>query len=88
MKKDVVYAVFNNHKRGDFKPYIRRSADKGKTWTAIQGDLPKDGAVYSLAEDHVNPNILFAGTEFGVFVTLNGGKNWHQLKTGLPTRSP
>jgi photosystem II stability/assembly factor-like uncharacterized protein len=84
-EEGVVYAVFNNHKRGDFKPYIHRSADKGKTWTAIQGDLPKDGAAYSLAEDHVNPNILFAGTEFGVFVTLNRGKNWHQLKTGLPT---
>jgi len=83
--ENVVYAVFNNHKRGDFKPYIKRSADKGKTWTDVQGDLPKEGAAYAIAEDHVNPNILFAGTEYGVFVTLNRGKNWHQLKTGLPT---
>lgn len=83
--ENVVYAVFNNHKRGDFKPYIYRSSDKGQTWKAIQGDLPKRGSVYALVEDHVQPNLLFAGTEFGVFVTLNGGKNWHQLKSGLPT---
>ncbi len=83
--ENVVYAVFNNHKRGDFKPYLHRSNDKGKSWTAIQNDLPEAGAVYSIAEDHVDPNILFAGTEFGLFVSLNAGKNWHSLKSGLPT---
>ena len=83
--ENVVYAAFNDHKRGNFKPYLYRSNDKGKTWHPIQGDLPERGSVYSIAEDHVNPNLLFAGTEFGVFVTLNGGKNWHQIKGGLPT---
>jgi photosystem II stability/assembly factor-like uncharacterized protein len=82
---NVVYAVFNNHKNGDFKPYILKSSDKGKTWTAIQNDLPERGSVYDIAEDHVNANLLFAGTEFGVFFSINGGKNWIQLKSGIPT---
>lgn len=83
--KHTVYAIFNNHKNGDFKPYIYKSIDKGATWTAVHGDLPKRGSVYDIAEDHVDKNLLFAGTEFGVFYSKNGGKNWHQLKGGLPT---
>jgi len=83
--ENVVYAAFNNHKRGDFKPYLYQSNDKGKSWHSIMGDLPKRGSVYSIAEDFIDPNLLFAGTEFGVFVSVNGGKNWHQLKSGLPT---
>ena len=83
--ENVVYAVFNNHKRGDFKPYIFRSADKGKSWTNITGDLPTRGSTYALAQDHQDHNLLFAGTEFGVFVSNNGGQHWHQLKSGLPT---
>ncbi len=81
----TVFAAFNNHKKGDFKPYILKSTDKGKTWVSIAGNLPEKGAVYCIEQDHVNPNILFAGTEFGVFVTLNGGAAWTQLKSGLPT---
>lgn len=80
-----VYAVFNNHKKGDYKPYILRSNDKGQTWKSITGNLPKKGTVYTIEEDHVNPNILFCGTEYGVFVTLDGGKEWSQIKGGLPT---
>ncbi len=83
--KDVFYATFNHHRYGDFKPYVFRSNDGGRTWAAIQGDLPVRGSVYSIAEDHLNANLLFAGTEFGVFFTINGGKNWAQLKGGLPT---
>lgn len=82
---NTVYAVFNNHKQGDFKPYIARSTDKGRTWKLIQGNLPERGSVYDVAEDHVNKNLLFAGTEFGVFFSLDGGKEWVQLKGGLPT---
>ena len=82
---NVVYAAFNNHKNGDFKPYLLKSTDKGRTWTSIANNLPVRGSVYSIAEDHVNPNLLFAGTEFGVFFTVDGGKNWTQLKAGLPT---
>ena len=82
---DRVYAAFNNHKSGDFKPYIHRSDDRGQTWTAIHGNLPERGSIYSLAEDHVNPDLLFAGTEFGVFFTVDGGDHWVQLKGGIPT---
>ena len=82
---NVVYAVFNNHKQGDFKPYILKSSDKGKTWAPIQNNLPERGSVYDIAEDHVNPNLLFAGTEFGIFFTIDQGKTWTQLKAGLPT---
>jgi hypothetical protein len=61
---NLVYAAFNNHQAGDFKPYVMKSADLGRTWTSITGDLPQ-GSVYSLAEDHVDRNLLFAGTEWG-----------------------
>ena len=83
--ENTVFAVFNNHKRGDFKPYILKSSDKGKSWKSITGDLPERGSVYAIAEDHVNKDLLFAGTEFGVYFSLNGGENWVQLKSGIPT---
>ncbi|MBL4754984.1 MAG: glycosyl hydrolase [Flavobacteriales bacterium] len=82
---NTVYVAFNNHKRGDFKPYILKSTDKGKSWTAIQGNLPKRGSVYAIAEDHVNPKLLFAGTEFGLYFSLDGGVDWTKLGAGLPT---
>ncbi len=83
--RGTVYAAFNNHKRGDFKPYILKSADLGKTWMSISSDLPERGSVYALAEDHVRKDLLFAGTEFGLFVTLDGGKHWKRMSAGLPT---
>ena len=82
---NTVYAAFNNHKRGDFAPYLMKSTDQGNTWTSIAGNLPLRGSVYAIAEDHVNPNLLFAGTEFGCFFTVDGGAHWIQLKAGLPT---
>ena len=81
---NVVYAAFNNHQAGDFKPYVMKSSDLGRTWTSVTGNLP-DGSVYSLAEDHVDRNILFAGTEWGLFVTRDGGRKWLRLNGGLPT---
>jgi photosystem II stability/assembly factor-like uncharacterized protein len=83
--ENVVYAAFNNHKKGDFKPYLMKSTDKGNSWMSIAGNLPERGSVYAIAEDHINSNLLFAGTEFGVFFTIDGGNNWVQLKSGLPT---
>ncbi|MEO7366744.1 MAG: glycosyl hydrolase [Gemmatimonadaceae bacterium] len=82
---NVVYAAFNNHQAGDFKPYVMKSSDLGRTWTSIAGDLPQKGSVYALAEDHVNRDLLFAGTEYGLFVTRDGGRKWLQLNGGLPT---
>jgi photosystem II stability/assembly factor-like uncharacterized protein len=79
----TVYAAFDNHKMGDFKPYALKSTDRGKTWTSIAGDLPEKGTVYALAEDHVNRDLLFAGTEFGAFFTVDGGKKWIPLG-GMP----
>lgn len=86
-QENRVYAAFDNHKRGDFKPYVLRSDDNGESWEDISGDLPEKGTVYSIAEDPVNPDLLFAGTEFGVFFTNNGGEKWVQLKSGIPTIS-
>jgi photosystem II stability/assembly factor-like uncharacterized protein len=83
--EQVVYAAFNHHKYGDFQPYLYKSTDQGRSWTAITANLPKRGSVYAIAEDHEDPNLLFAGTEFGVFFSNNGGQQWTQLKGGLPT---
>ncbi len=83
--ENVVFAVFNNHKNGDFKPYILKSSDKGKTWQSISGNLPERGSVFCLKQDHLKRDLLFAGTEFGVFFSNDGGSNWKQLKSGLPT---
>jgi hypothetical protein len=82
--RNTVYAAFNNHKSGDFKPYVLKSTDLGKTWNSIVSNLPERGSVYALAEDHVNKDLLFAGTEFGLFFTVDGGQSWKQLKAGLP----
>ncbi|MEO6589290.1 MAG: glycosyl hydrolase [Pyrinomonadaceae bacterium] len=82
---NTVYALFNDHQNGDFKPYLLKSTDTGKTWTSIAGDLPVRGSLYAIAEDHVNPNLLFVGTEFGAFFTTDGGQKWIQMKGGLPT---
>ncbi len=82
---NTVYAAFDNHQNADFKPYLLKSTDAGRTWISIAANLPKNGPVWALAEDHVNPNLLFAGTEFGVFFSVDGGQKWIQLKGGLPT---
>lgn len=82
--ENVVYATFNNHKFDDFKPYVIKSEDKGKSWKSISGNLPDDGAVNCIVEDPVNPNLLFVGTEWGVFFSPDGGNKWIQLKSGIP----
>ena len=82
---DTVYAVFDNHKTGDFKPYIMKSRDRGKTWTSIAGNLPQRHIVWRLVQDHVNKNLLFAGTEFGIFFTIDGGQRWIKLTGNVPT---
>ncbi len=81
----TLYAAFDNHKKGDFKPYLVKSTDAGRTWLSVSGDLPERGTVYSFAEDHVNPKLLFCGTEFGLYVTVDGGTTWNRMKGGLPT---
>lgn len=83
--ENIVYASFDNIKQDDFKPYILKSTDKGRSWTSIVSNLPQNGTVHSIAQDHVNPGLLFAGTEFGIFFTIDGGKEWVQMRSGLPT---
>ena len=62
-----------------------KTTDAGRTWTSLIGNLPKNGPVLAIAEDHVNPNLLFTGTEFGLYFSIDGGQKWIQLKGGLPT---
>ena len=81
---DTVFVTLNNWQRGDYKPYIVKSADRGRTWTNITGNLPEKHDVWSIIQDHVNGNLLFAGTEFGLFASFDGGRQWVQLKGGLP----
>ena len=82
---NTVYAAFDNHKNGDFKPYLLRSTDLGKSWRAITTGLPERGSVYALVEDHVQGSLLFAGTEFGLYFSPDQGQRWIQLKGGMPT---
>ena len=84
---NVVYAALDNHKYGDYKPYIIKSNDKGKTWELINGNLPDKLLIWRLVQDHVKKDLLFAATEFGIYFTYNGGTNWIKLKGGLPTIS-
>ncbi len=83
--ENVIYAAFNHHKYGDFKPYLFKSSDKGRTWKNIGSTLPKRGSTYAFEEDHMDKNLLFCGTEFGVFFSNDGGYKWKQMKAGVPT---
>src|SRR3954462_9554312 len=81
---NTVFVALNNWQRGDYKPYLVRSTDRGRTFTNITGNLPERHDVWSVIQDHVQGNLLFAGTEFGVFVSVDGGQQWTQLKGGMP----
>ena len=82
---DTVYAAFNDYLRGNFKPYLLKSTNRGKDWTSIAGDLPQNHSVWSVVEDLVNKNLLFAGTEFGLYASFDGGRKWMRWSNGLPT---
>ena len=79
-----VFVALNNWQHGDYKPYLLKSVDRGRTWTSIAGDLPDRHDVWAVVQDQVNGNLLFAGTEFGAFVTVDSGAHWTALKGGLP----
>jgi photosystem II stability/assembly factor-like uncharacterized protein len=83
--ENVVYATFNNMLNDDFKPYILKSSDKGKTWSAIANKLPANGSIHSIEQDNINPSLLFAGSEFGFYFSIDGGNEWIEFKSGLPT---
>jgi photosystem II stability/assembly factor-like uncharacterized protein len=82
---NTAYVSFDNHQNADFKPYLLKTTDAGRTWVSLSANLPRNGPVWAIAEDHVNPNLLFVGTEFGLYFSIDGGQKWIQLKGGLPT---
>ena len=81
---NVVFASFNNTKSDDFKPYLFKSTDKGKTWVSIAANLPENGAVHTIAQDPVNKDLLFVGTEFSFYFSIDGGKTWVKFANGMP----
>jgi hypothetical protein len=86
-EKNTVYAVFDNHKFGDYNAYIYKSKNKGFTWQKISNNLPENTLIWRIAQDHINSNLLFLGTEFGVYFTNDGGKEWTKLNAGMPNIS-
>jgi len=83
-KLGTVYLTQNGKREDDFTPYVWKSADYGKTWTNIAAGIPV-GPVNVIREDPVNENILYVGTDMGVYVTTDGGKTWMALGANLPT---
>jgi photosystem II stability/assembly factor-like uncharacterized protein len=85
--ENTVYAALDNHKYGDYQPYLLKSTDKGKSWQSITANLPNRHLVWRVVQDHIKPGLLFAATEFGIYFTIDGGGKWVQLKGGLPVIS-
>jgi hypothetical protein len=81
---DTVYVVVDDHKNGDYAPYILKSENRGRSWKSISNNLPERHVLWRVVQDHVKPGLMFLGTEFGVFFTVNGGGEWTKLKGGSP----
>ena len=81
----TAYVSLDGHRRDDMKPYVFKTTDYGRTWTALTANLPAAGPVYVVREDLRNPRLLYVGTETGVFASIDGGKSWQTLGAGLPT---
>jgi|CZKP01.1.fsa_nt_gi photosystem II stability/assembly factor-like uncharacterized protein len=82
--KLIAYAACHNFSDGDYRPYLLKTINGGKSWFSINANLPTLGSTYTIAEDHVDAGLLFVGTQFGVFYTNTGGKEWIPLKNGMP----
>lgn len=78
-RPDAVFVAADDHKSGDYTPYLFESLDRGETWRSIRGDLPDGIIVWQIEQDHVDPELLFLGAEDGVWCTLDGGAHWHRL---------
>jgi photosystem II stability/assembly factor-like uncharacterized protein len=81
--RNTAYVTFDNHRNGDMKPYIYKTTDLGKTWASVTSQ-ELEGHVFVIREDLKNPNLLFTGTENGLYVTLDGGKKWTRFENNLP----
>ena len=84
---DTVYVALDNHKYGDFSPYLLVSRNRGKSWQSITDGIPDRHLVWRVVQDHEQARLLFAATEFGVFVSFNGGDSWAKFSAGMPTIS-
>ena len=84
---NTVYVVLDNHKFGDLKPYLLKSADRGRTWRSMRGNIPDRTLLWRIVQDHEKPGLLFLATEFGIYFTIDGGQKWVKLKGGVPTIS-
>lgn len=84
---NTVFVALDNHKYGDFRPYLYKSTDKGKTWKSIVGNIPDKHLVWRLVQDHEKPELLFAATEFGIYFSINGGNHWVKIQGDVPTIS-
>ena len=84
---NVAYVALDNHKFGDYAPYLYKTINGGKSWKAITNGIPEGTLVWRLVQDHVNPKLLFLGTEYGIYVSVNQGEEWHKFSKGMPTIS-
>lgn len=84
---NTAYVTLDNYKSGDYNPYIYKTNDKGRTWKSMRGNFPERNFIWRLVQDHINPKLIFAASEFGMFVTLDAGELWMKLKGGMPTIS-
>ncbi|MCB1582683.1 MAG: hypothetical protein KDI92_06450 [Xanthomonadales bacterium] len=82
---NTVYVALDNHKYGDYKPYLLVSTNRGKSWKGLNSGIDDTNLVWRVVQDHVDADLMFAGTEFGLYVTQNGGQKWHKLNGGMPT---
>lgn len=80
-----VFVTFDRHNSDDYAPYIYRSLDYGKTWQSLRANLPPVGYLHVVRQDYVNKNLLFVGSEFGLFVSFDGGLRWYPYKKDFPT---
>ncbi|MDH4063269.1 MAG: hypothetical protein OEW19_02640 [Acidobacteriota bacterium] len=81
----TVYVTVDNHRSNDFRNYVFRSTDFGRTFSSIVSNLPADRVARAIREDHKNPSVLYLGTELGLFITVDGGQHWVELKNNMPT---
>ena len=84
---DTVFVCCDNHKYGDYKPYVLKSTDRGETWEIITSGLPDKHLCWRIIQDHEQAKLLFLATDYGVFATIDGGKQWFKFSHGLPTIS-
>ena len=81
---NTVFVTLNDFQRGNFKPYVMKSTDLGRTWSSIAGDLAGNDPVWTIVQDYIDPNLLFVGTEFGLSFTIDGGRHWVKFRDGMP----